>query len=132
MPMLRPILALTAAAALLAACATPREACINRAQSQMRTLLSLADETRGNLSRGFAYETRQEVRTVRDTCTGVNEDGSTFAFSCEEVQTFNRRVPVAINLTAEEAKLASLEARIAEEQRSLQPRIDACIAANPE
>lgn len=132
MPILRPALLLCAAGLTLAACATPREACINRVRSDLRTLDRLAAETRGNVERGFAYRTETEVRTERDTCTARNEDGTEFTYPCEDIRTFDRRVPVAIDLRAEEAKLRSLEARIAEEERLLRPRIEACVAAHPE
>ena len=130
--MFRPVLLTLAATLTLSACATPREACINQARSGVSTLERLAAETRTNIARGYALETRQEVRTVRDTCTGRNEDGTSFTFSCEEVETRDRDVPVAIDLNAERAKLNSLEERIAAERRALNPRIEACIAAHPE
>lgn len=130
--MFRPAALCLTAALALSACATPREACINNARSSLATLERLAGETRTNIARGYAVETRQEVRTVRDTCTGRNEDGTSFTFSCEEVETRDRRVPVAIDLNAEQAKLRSLEERIREERAALNPRIQACIANYPE
>lgn len=120
------------AALTLTACATPQERCIGEATRELRTLNRLADETRANVARGFAYRTETEVRTVRTTCTGRNEDETTFTFPCEEVETFDRRVPVAIDIAAEEAKLASLEARIREREAALAGRVEACRTAYPE
>jgi hypothetical protein len=52
----------------LAACQTPREACVSEASEELRTVDALIAETRGNLDRGYALETEQEVEVVRDTC----------------------------------------------------------------
>ncbi len=121
-----------AATLLLAACATPREACIAQARGSLRVLQELAAESRANLARGYALETRTDIRVVRGTCTGTNEDGSTFTFPCEETQTRDRRVPVPIDLTAEAAKLRSLDLRIAQEEALAADRIRTCIATHPE
>lgn len=118
--------------ALLAACATPRERCVNSASAELRTLDRLIAETRGNLERGYALQEVQEVRVIRTTCTGKNEDGTTFTFPCEETDTFTRDVPVAIDLTAEQAKLDSLLARRVEEANRVALLIDQCIATYPE
>ena len=40
----------------LAACQTPREACLSQASSRLRTVDALIRETQGNLDRGFAIE----------------------------------------------------------------------------
>lgn len=120
------LLLLVPALALTAACASPREVCIREAQAELRTLTRLAADTRANVQRGYALETVQEVRTVTVTCTGTNEDGTTFTFPCEETRTFDRQVPVAIDLDAERAKLASIERRIDEEQAIANARIAQC------
>ena len=118
--------------AALAACATPREQCISDANRETRVLRALIAETEGNLARGYALETQQEVRTVRTTCQGRNEDGSTFVFPCDEVQTFDRNVPVAIDLNAEQAKLNSLRQRLTTEQAAANSTVAQCIATYPE
>lgn len=117
---------------LLAACATPREQCINQVSQNSRVLQSLINETRGNLARGYALEQRHEVRTQLSTCQGRNEDGTTFTFTCEETNTYTSQIPVAIDLNAEQAKLTSLEERFAQEQAISNQAIAQCIAANPE
>lgn len=117
---------------ILAACATPREQCINDATRELRTITSLVNETQANIDRGFALEEVQEVRVIQTLCTGTNDDGSTFTFECEETQTFDRTEPVAIDLNAERAKLDSL----LERQSQLQARADAaiqqCVLIHPE
>lgn len=117
---------------LLTACATPREACLDEVNREVRVLDALIGETRANLSRGFALEERQEIRTRRTFCTGKNEDGSTFRFRCEETDTVTRNVPVAIDLNAERAKLTSLEQRQMQNISNAQAGIAQCIARFPE
>lgn len=117
---------------LLVACATPQESCVNNASRDLRVLTGLIAETRGNLQRGFALVERQEFRTVRTTCKGENEDGSTFLFRCEKAKTVTRRLPVAIDLNAERAKLQSLEERQRQMQVNLQGAIAQCQAQFPE
>ena len=128
---MRPTLILLPLVAL-AACATPREQCINDATRDTRVLSALVAETEANIARGYALTTTQEVRTIRTTCQGRNEDGSTFLFPCEEVQTIDRTVPVAIDLNAEEAKLTSLRTRLATERAAANATVSQCIATFPE
>lgn len=115
----------------LAACATPREQCINDVSRDTRVLSALINQTERNISRGYALEQRQDVRTVRGTCRGRNEDGTTFLFSCDETDTFTTTVPVAIDLNAERAKLASLQERFAQIQPAANQAIAQCIAIHP-
>jgi hypothetical protein len=117
---------------VLAACATPREQCVGQATRELRVINSLITETQGNLSRGYALVVQQDVRVLRTMCEGMNEDGSTFHFPCEETETFTRNVPVAIDLNAEQAKLRSLQERQAQEQRRAQTATQQCIAIHPE
>ena len=117
---------------LVAACAAPREACIASANKDLRVINKLVTETRGNLVRGFAIETQQKIREVKTTCVSELPDGTEIRTACEEVDVRDVKVPVAIDLNAEKAKLASLEER----QRALRADADTlrqqCIAANPE
>ena len=120
-----PLLALTA-------CATPREACINDALRDVRIMDALVAETRANIDRGYALEERQDVRTIRDTCTGHTADGVEFDYRCDKVDTFTTLVPVAIDLKAEQAKLESLTARQAQNRALSDQAIAQCIAIYPE
>ncbi|WP_296416905.1 hypothetical protein [Pseudooctadecabacter sp.] len=123
-----PLLALAA----LAACATPREQCISDANRGLATLDRLIATTQGNINRGFAVTEVQDVRVLRSTCEGTNEDGSTFRFPCEETETFTRQQPVSINIAEERTKLAQLEQRRDEQGRIAQQRIQQCVAIHPE
>lgn len=116
----------------LAACATPREQCIGDATRDTRVLSSLINETRANLSRGYALDERQDVRTLTRSCRGRNEDGSTFRYPCNETETFTTTVPVAIDLNAEQAKLRSLEQRFVQTQAGSNQAVAQCIAVHPE
>ena len=117
---------------LLAACATPREACVSRVSREVRVMDALIAETRANLARGFAVAEEQEVRTVREVCEGRNADGTTFRFGCDRTETVDVRRPVAIDLDAERAKLASLEERQRQNRLNQQAAVAQCVAANPE
>ncbi len=117
---------------ILAACASPREQCIGDVTRDSRVLSSLINETRGNLARGYGLDQRQDVRTRTRSCRGENSDGSTFRYPCTQTETFTTTVPVAIDLNAEEAKLASLEKRFVQAQAASNQAIVQCISNHPE
>ena len=116
----------------LAACATPQERCINSANRDLRVINGLISETRSNLTRGFALREVQEVTSVRTTCDGKTDEGVEFTFECEKPETITTREPVAINLNAERAKLASLEERQLQLQSNQQAVIAQCRAQFPD
>jgi len=116
----------------LAACATPREACINDATRELRVLSNLVAETRGNLARGYAIGERQDIVTIPDTCEAYSESGEITRFPCDRTETRTREFPVAIDLNAERAKLDSLLERQAGMNRQSQSIIQQCIAIHPE
>lgn len=117
---------------VVAACATPREQCINGANRPIATLDRLINETRGNVNRGYALAEFQDVRVIRTNCRGTNEDGTTFSFPCEETETFTRTRPVSINIAEERVKLEQLEQRRSEAARTAQTQVQQCIAIHPE
>ena len=116
----------------LAACATPREQCINDVTRETRILSSLIAETEGNIARGYALEERQEVRTINSRCSGSTPDGDEFTFPCKDTQTFTSTAPVAIDLNAERAKLASLQDRFVQMQATSNQAVAQCIRVHPE
>ena len=116
----------------IAACSTPREQCISNANGQLRTLDRLIDVASGNVQRGFALAEVQDVRVLRTTFQGTNEDGSTFRFPCEETETFTRREPVSINIVEERVKLAQLQDQRDSAARDVAARTQQCIAIHPE
>ncbi|WP_333713073.1 hypothetical protein [Yoonia sp.] len=118
--------------AAVAACATPREQCVNAAMRDSRVLSALITETEGNLARGYALKTETDIRTVSRSCQGRTSEGTTFRFPCDETVTVDRTVPVSIDLNAERAKLASLRERLATEQAAANAAVSQCIAIHPE
>lgn len=116
----------------IAACSSPREQCISGANRPVATLDRLIATTQGNIDRGFGLAEVQDVRVLRSTCEGTNEDGSTFRFPCEETETFTRQVPVTLNIAEERLKLAQLQESRAEAQRTAEARIQQCVAIHPE
>lgn len=99
--MILPALALTA-------CATPREQCLAAATQDARINANLIAETEANINRGFALRTQERVRERRALCRGETETGERVLIRCEKVDVRRVRVPEAIDLNAERAKLRSL------------------------
>ncbi|NDU99767.1 hypothetical protein [Pseudoroseicyclus tamaricis] len=117
---------------LAAACATPQEQCISRALRDVRTLDGLIAETRGNLERGYGLRTEQEVVVRNRRCSGTTSSGEQFVYPCQQTETVDRRVPVALDLQAERDKLESLLQRRQREEAQAMAQSNACRAAYPE
>ena len=116
----------------LAACGTPRERCINEVTSNQRTLNALIAETQANIDRGYALGEKSEVVTIDRTCKQTIEYGEEVRFPCDEVMTREYKVPVAIDLNAEQAKLQSLLQRREAMASTVQDGINQCVAIHPE
>lgn len=116
---------------LLAACATPREACLANVNKDQRVINQLILETRGNLNRGFAIDTEQKFREVASICKSELPDGTVIRTACQKTEVRDVEVAVAIDLNAERAKLESLEERQRQLQVNSQAARQQCIAANP-
>ena len=126
-----PILLLVSALAL-AACQTPREACVSEASGELRTVDALIAETRGNLDRGYALETEQEVEVIRDTCRVEIGDDQVAEVPCDRTDVDEVQRPVAIDLNAERAKLDSLLERRGALAAQRDEQLRFCVAAYPE
>lgn len=111
---------------LLAACQSPQDACISDASRELTTISRLVDDTRGNLARGYAIGTRQEVQTIPETCRTQSPEGLITTYPCDRTEIVDIEEPVAINLFAERAKLDSLLERQAQMQRQLGPVLAQC------
>jgi hypothetical protein len=129
---LAPASLLLASAVALAACQTPREACPSQGSRELRTVESLIRETQGNLSRGYALETRQEVDVIRTTCEVKLDDGTTGRVPCDRTDVDEVQRPVAIDLRAERAKLDSLVEQRSRLLARREAQVAACVAAHPE
>ena len=117
---------------VLAACQTPREACISQAQGELTVVNRLIAQTERNLARGFGLEERQEVVIRRDTCEITNPDGTISTFRCDRQEVVTSEVPVALDLNAERAKLASLREQQAALTSRVQSAIQQCVALYPD
>lgn len=126
------------ALALLAACATPQEQCINRETRDLRTLDRLIAETDGNIRRGFAIEEYTVDITVASTCResgGVDSAGNPLPpvlVPCFVDREVTRTRPRAIDLNAERAKLASMQAKRRELARTAERAVAQCRAQFPQ
>lgn len=111
----------------LAACATPRQQCINDATRQLEVLDRLIIETRQNIARGYAIEQEVVPRVGFTYCFGNTWSNAGVSF-CSNNSTQVRNRPVAIDIDAERRKLAELEARRVEVAAQSQRAIAACEA----
>ncbi len=123
--LLLPVLAVTA-------CATPQEQCIGQATRDARINASLIAQTQGNIDRGFGLRTEERVREVRRLCRGETESGEAVVTRCEEVKVTKVQVPVALDLNAERAKLASLIQQRDRLANATQSGVAQCRALYPE
>ena len=129
---MRPFLAALLPVLALAACQTPREACLSEGSRELRTVESLIRETQGNLQRGYAIETEQEVEVIRTTCEVELEDGTEGRVPCDRTDVDEVERPVAIDLVAERAQLDSLLEQRGRLLGQAQARQQACVATYPE
>lgn len=122
-----PMIALSGLAVLVA-CASPQEVCVAKASKNLRTMDQLIAETRANLARGFAIKTESFVVNELQKC-GVENGEDVF---CEVAVADERKVPVAIDLGAEQQKLNSLVSRRAGMAKAVQSATAQCRAQFPE
>lgn len=117
--------------AVLAACADPRDICINEATRDTRVLNALISQTEGTLDRGYALVEKQDVRTVHNRCQGENSDGITITYLCDDITTVTTLVPSAVNLDDERDKLRTLKERLVQSQAASNQAVAQCIAQHP-
>ncbi|MCT8161584.1 hypothetical protein [Pseudoruegeria sp. SHC-113] len=104
-----------------AACSTPRERCLNAATENLRTVEQLIAQTEANIQRGFGVETDYRITTGFDWCY----DRFGRMYTCTVPRSVPVTRPVAIDVNAEKAKLASLQ----EQRRRLAKEAEAPVAA---
>lgn len=118
----------------LAACATPQQQCLGQVTQNLRVLDNLIAETQANLTRGYAVV--PAVRSVSEfvDCTPrpteANPDPRRQKCLVRTAQTYSR--PAAIDLDAEAAKLASLQAKRQQVALATGPAILTCQQQYPE
>jgi hypothetical protein len=138
--MFKPVLVLSLGI-ILVGCGTPQEQCIARETRDLRVVDRLISESAGNLSRGYAYEDITISNTVWVTCDPLPVpppvDGApplppAAPRLCldDREQTVTR--PVAIDLAAEQAKLAGLKTKRKQLALAADRSIAACRKSYPE
>ncbi|MBA3908418.1 MAG: hypothetical protein C0524_00740 [Rhodobacter sp.] len=122
------------ALALLAACGTPQEQCINRNTRDLRIVDRLIDETERNLDRGYALEQVTVYEDYWDYCPQPQIPGAPPAPPrlCLEERAVTETRPKAIDLTEEARKLESLKIKRKELARKAEAVIAQCKAEYPE
>lgn len=123
----------------LAACATPKEQCLNAATRDLRTVNGLIEQTQGNISRGYAIETQTQWVTDFDWCGGPFWGGPSAwggyyggPMMCERDRAITRQVPRTIDVSAEKKKLDDLLRKRAELVTRTGKQVEACRASYPE
>lgn len=133
---MRALPALFAAALLLAACATPQEACINRALREVRTFDELIAEQRRTLERGYGLIERTEWRWEWQLCDPGTPATATAPATpprwCWENEPYTVTDRVPIDPAAEQRKLDGLLARRAEVARAAELAVADCRVRHPE
>jgi hypothetical protein len=119
---------------ILVACGTPQEQCIAGNTRDARVVTQLIAQTEANIARGYALETVVELDMEFVDCTPLptkkNPDPRR-KMCLEDVPSEVER-PVAIDLNAERAKLASLHQRQAEQMSQAGAIVTQCRALYPE
>lgn len=128
---MRPLLLVLPLVAITA-CATPQEQCLGQATRDARINAGLIAQTQANIERGFGLRTEERVREVRRLCRGETESGEAVVTRCEEVRVTQVQVPVALDLNAERAKLASLIQQRDKLASRTQAKVSQCRALYPE
>lgn len=116
----------------LAACATPREACISQGTRDLRSVERQLAQSELALSRGWVTETRERFGWIEETCEGVDDAGEPYTYECREPGWVEAEVRVPVNRQAEQARRDALAAQRDALLRQAQPLIAACTAAHPE
>jgi len=118
----------------LTACATPQQQCIGQVSRNLVVVDKLIAVTEGNLARGYAIvdapSTHPEFVDCTPEATVAHPNPRPRQCLVDVADTVQR--PVAIDLNAEAAKLASLRAKRAQLATSTNASIVACQRQYPE
>ncbi len=118
----------------LAACGTPQQQCVGAVTRDLRVVDGFIAEAQGNLARGYAYvtATRTIPRFVDCTPDPTKKNPNPRTQSCRVDTAQVYRAAAAIDLDAEAAKLASLQAKRAALATAAGPAILTCQQQYPE
>lgn len=120
--------ALLPALALIAACATPQQQCINTASNEARAISKAINTAQGNIARGYAIHRHTETYDVPDICYDRNKK----PYRCFETEFRTVETPVSINVAEERRKLASLQKRLPAATRKMNAGVASCRIQFPE
>jgi len=126
--MVKPLAFLTVL--VLAGCLDPQQACLDRADRDLRVVRNLIDETEATLARGYAIESETRIVNYRYFCHGHGPQnvGSVF---CDRSRVVTSRKAVAVDLDAERRKLRALKRKEQELQVRSQDAIASCAKTEP-
>lgn len=127
---------LLGALALLAACGTPQEQCIRQGTRDLTVLDRLIAESKATLQRGYALREVETSSLQWRPCghprpRGPGKPPAPPPMCMVEVPQWTTK-PVSVDLRAEKAKLASMEAKRQELAKAAEPHIRSCRAQFPE
>lgn len=112
----------------LVACSTPQERCIASVTKNIRVLDRLISTSQQNVDRGYAYHTKEYTVFTTVVCGEV--DGKKVL--CQVPETASRKIPVAINLDNEQAKLNTLRKKRKQLASQSKSQIASCKSSYPE
>ncbi len=115
----------------LAACQSPRDACLSDAARPSRIVEALIAETQGNLARGYGIEEDQEVRVDRRTCRVTLDDGTSDRVRCDRTRVIDVERAVALDLDEERVKLDQLLEQRAGLAADRDARFRGCVQTYP-
>ena len=120
--------------ALLAACGTPQEQCIQRETRDLRTVDRLIAETQGNIDRGYALERVTITQEHWGYCHQPVLEGQPAPppVPCIIEHDVTVERPKSIDPTEEARKLEGLKTKRAELAKAAEPVIAQCKAEFPE
>ncbi|MFQ3252850.1 MAG: hypothetical protein ACI9U6_001137 [Loktanella salsilacus] len=118
--------------ALLAACATPQQQCLNNVSEPLRVNAFLIAQTQANLDRGFAVDQQQRVSRGFDMCRQRDRDGNVSTTLCPTTRVKTVNVPQAINMDVERGTLDQLLARQAILEKQASAATNQCRLMYPE
>lgn len=112
----------------LAACTTPREACVRNAEAEYRGLLTAIAIAEQNIARGYAVERDQVAYRGASFCTGGTFGRNPYLglSNCNTTRFRTVVTPVPIDIAEEERKLASMRARLPGARERRDATIGAC------
>lgn len=116
---------------LLSACLDPQQACLDRADRDLRVVRNLIDDTEATLARGYAIRSETRIVNYNTFCLGHHGRHNTGAVFCDRTRVVTSRTPIAVDLNVERRKLESLKRKEQELQAKTQSALASCETSEP-